>query len=208
MRGAVGVSFGGESSYTLVASYATARPQILDRLRGQVRVGRVLIFTALTAVLVAGAIHVPPFLSAGADLASRAQRLYAGNLWAQVQVSLALTGCFVPWLVYALIWRGVARGAAILAGVSAAGSLLATVMMVVTLGTYAALPAQISGVVSRLEGRSVQLAGQRKTYYLALSDGQMASASAWLKRGAPVLMWVSPRGQIGAIEPTPIGDAD
>jgi hypothetical protein len=191
-----------------VALVATARPPIaFDRLRGQVRVGRVVLFTALTAALVLGSINVPPFLPAGADLTSTAQRLYAANLWAQVQVSLVLTCCFLPWLTYALLWRGAPRGAGILTGVALAGTLLATGVTVVTLGTYAALPAQVSGVVSRLDGRSVQLAGEGKSYHLALSDGQMASASSWLKRGAPILMWVSPRGQVGAIESTATGDA-
>jgi hypothetical protein len=208
LRGVVSVRFGGELSYTLVALVATARPSIaFDRLRGRVRTGRVVVFTALSAALVLGAIHVPAFLPAGADLTSPAQRLYAANLWAQVQVTLVLTCCFLPWLTYALLWRGAPRGAWILGGVALAGTLLATAATVVTLGTYAGLPAQVSGVVSRLDGRSVQLAGERKSYYLALSDSQMTSASSWMKRGAPILMWVSPRGQVGAVEPAQTADA-
>ena len=191
-----------------MALIATGRsPIAVDRPRRQVRVRLVLSFAALTAALVAAALHVPPYLSPGADLASPVQRLYAGNLWSQVQVSLALTCCFLPWLTYALLWRGAVRGAGLLTGVAGVGTGLATALTVFTLGTYAALPAQVSGVVSRLDGRTIQLAGKGRAYYLALSDGQMASASTWLKRGAPVLMWVSPRGQVGALEPVATADA-
>jgi len=179
------------------------------RLAGQVRGGRLAVFTAATAVLVLGALHVPAFLPAGADLADPAQQLYAENLWAQVQVSLVLVGCFLPWLIYALLWRGANRGVLILSGVAAVGTALATWVTVFTLGTYAALPSSVGGVVGRLEGRTIQLAGgSGRNYYLVLSDRELASSSTWLKRGAPVVMWVSPRNQVGAIKPAATsGDA-
>jgi hypothetical protein len=195
------VRLGGHSSYTVVALAASRRNRLAVRLRGQVRIGRIMVFSAATAVLMIGAMRVPAFSPAGADLANTAQRLYADNLWAQVQLSLLLIGCFIPWLIYAMLWRGAARGAFTLGGVTLAGTALATWLTVATLGTYAALPGSVSGVVSRLEGRTIQLAGTPRTYYLALSDKQLESASGWLKRGAPVLMWVSPRGQVGALEP-------
>jgi hypothetical protein len=176
------------------------------RLRGQVRAGRLAVFLVATAAVVFGALHLPAVVPAGADLANAAQRLYAANLWAQVQVSLVLLCCFLPWLIYALLWRGAARGALTLGGVAFVGTALATGLTVVTLGTYAALPASVGGVVSRLEGRTIQLAGAGRSYYLVLSDQQMASYSSWLKRGAPVVMWVSPRSQVGAIEPAATSD--
>ncbi len=201
MAGA-GVRFGGESSYTVVAVVATARPRMaIDRFRDQVRAGRLVFFIAATAALVIGALHIPTWLPAGADLADPAQRLYAENLWAQVQVSLVFIGCFLPWLIYALLWKGAARGALILGGVAVAGTALATFVTVVTVGTYAALPSLVGGVVSRREGRIIQLAGAGKSYYLVLSDRQLVSSSPWLKRGVRVVMWVSPRSQVGAIEP-------
>jgi hypothetical protein len=86
------------------------------------------------------------------------------------------------------------------------GTALATGLTVVTLGTYAALPGSVGGVVSRLQGRTIQLAGGGRNYYLVLSDQQMASSSSWLKRGASVVMWVSPRSQVGAIEPAATSD--
>ena len=203
----MGVRFGGESSYTVVAVVATRRPgTAVVRLRGQVRAGRLVVFTAATIALVLCVSHLPSFLPAGADLADPAQRLYAENLWAQVQASLVLIGCFLPWLTYALLWRGANRGVLILGGVAVAGTSLATLVAVMRIGTYAALPSSVAGVVSRLEGRTIELEGAGKTYYLVLSDQQMASSSTWLKRGAPVVMWVSPRSQVGAIEPAAPSD--
>lgn len=192
--------FGGESSYTLVASVAT-RAAALERFQGQVRFGRLAIFTAATLATVLVTLHIPPFLSAGADLANPAQRLYAGNLWSQVQVSLVLLGCFLPWLCYALLWRGAARGALAVTAVALTGTSLATLLTAITLGAYAALPDSMGGVVGRIQGRTIELAGQGKTYYLALSDDQITSATSWLKPGVPVRMWVSPRGQVAALEP-------
>ncbi|HEY0492247.1 MAG TPA: hypothetical protein VGD57_02100 [Candidatus Dormibacteraeota bacterium] len=183
-----------------MALVATGRSLIIGRIRGRVRAGRLLVFTALSAGLVLGALRLPPFLPAGADLANQAQRLYAENLWSQVQLSLVLVGCFLPWLTYALLWRGAARGAAIVAGLALSGTVLATWVTVITVGTYAALPASVVGVVTRVDGRSIQLAGASGAYYLALSDEEMASSSTWLKPGSAVMMWVSRRGQVGAIE--------
>jgi len=181
---------------------ATRRPGIaLERLKGQVRPGRLAVFAATTVVMLFGALHLPAFLPAGADLADPAQRVYAENLWTQVQVSLGLVGCFLPWLTYAMLWKGANRGALILGAVALAGTALATLVAVVTVGTYAALPSSVAGVVSRFQGRTLQLEGAKQTYYLVLSDRQLTSSSTWLKRGAPVVIWVSPRSQVGAIEP-------
>jgi len=140
-------------------------------------------------------------MAAGADLTHPIQRLYAANLWSQVQVSLAVIACFLPWLVYALLWRGARIGTTGLAILAAAGTVLGTWITLLTVDGYAALPKPVIGTVVRIEGRQLQLAGPPGRYYLAVSDNQIGAAGAWLKPGTSVRLWVSPRGQVGAIEP-------
>jgi hypothetical protein len=196
------VRFGGESSYTPVALAATLRaPLALGRFRGQLRPGRMALWLAGTLALLVAALHVEAFIPGGADLADPAQRLYAANLWDQVQISLMLVSCFLPWLLYALLWRGAASGAVVLAAVGFAGTSLGTWLTLLTIGAYLSLPGAVTGVVVQLDGHTVRLDGARGPYYLALSEDQLRASSSWFKTGVPVLLWVSPRNQVGAVEP-------
>jgi len=64
--------------------------------------------------------------------------------------------------------------------------------------SYAALPRQVVGVVDRVQGRVIAIRGDG-SYYLVLSDRELAAARSWLKAGASVELWVSPRGHAGAV---------
>ncbi len=194
--------FGGESSYTVVAIPATLQgaPVAAPR-RLAVRPGRIAACAAISVGLIALALHLKPFMPAGADLADPLQRLYAANLWGQVQVSLAVIGCFLPWFIYALVWRGAPLGTVVLAVLAAAGTVLGTWITIAMVDGYAALPRSVSGTVARVDGRLLQLTGPPGRYYLALSDAQLQASGGWLKRGTVVQLWVSPRGQVGAMGP-------
>ena len=196
--------FGGESSYTVVALPATAEaPTLAWQFSQQVRPIPIVATVAASGLMMLGAMHLPPFMAAGADLADPLQRVYATNLWGQVQVSLLVISGFLPWLIYALAWKGAARGALLLGMVALVGTGLGTWITLVTVDTYAGLPRPVTGTISRLEGRTLSLAGPSATYYLALSDSEMAAAAPSLKVGRSVLLWVSPRGQVGAVESGP-----
>lgn len=55
-----------------------------------VRTGRVALTLVVSVALLGLALHVPPFIPAGADLADGRQRDYAANIWQEMQTSLAL----------------------------------------------------------------------------------------------------------------------
>lgn len=196
--------FGGESSYTVVAVPATAlTPTLTRRFTQQVRPIPIVATLAASGLLMVGALHLPPFMPAGADLADPLQRAYAANLWGQVQVSLLLISGFLPWLIYAVVLKGAARGALLLGIAGTAGTVLGTWITLVTVDTYAGLPRPVTGTIGRLEGRTLSLTGPSAAYYLAMSDSEMAAAAPSLKAGRSVLLWVSPRGQVGAVDSGP-----
>jgi hypothetical protein len=68
--------------------------------------------------------------------------------------------------------------------------------------SYSALPQQITGVVDRLQGRVVSMRGDG-SYYLVISDSELNGDRSWLRPGAYVRMWVSPRGHAGAVNLLP-----
>jgi hypothetical protein len=68
--------------------------------------------------------------------------------------------------------------------------------------SYTALPREVIGTVDRIQGRVITLRGDG-TYYLVLSDGELRAASSWVRPGAYVRMWVSPRGHAGAMNLVP-----
>ena len=107
--------------------------------------------------------------------------------------------------MYALLWQGAAWGRRILLAVATIGVVLTTWFALLSAQSYAALPHQVNGVVDRIQGRTVWLAGEG-SYYIVLSDSEMLNAQAWLRPGASVSMWVSPRGHAGAVNPAGIGD--
>ena len=144
-------------------------------------------------------------MAAGADLTDSVQRDYAANIWRETQTSLGLVILVLPWLVYALIWPGAAWGRRALLAVATIAVVLTTWFALLSAQSYAALPKQVSGVVDRLEGRVIWLRGG-SPYYIALSDAELRSAEAWLRPGASVTMWVSPRGHAAAVNPAGIGD--
>jgi hypothetical protein len=168
-----------------------------------IRVGHVGSTLAISAGLIVVALHLSPVMTAGADLADAGQRIYAANLWQEVQVSLALIALFLPWLSYGLLWRGAPWGSRILVVMAAAGTLVGTAITLVGVESYAALPRAVTGVISRIDGRTVWLQSPRAGYYLVLSDSQLARSRASLRAGRAVTLWVSPRGQVGDVEPSP-----
>lgn len=151
------------------------------------------------------ALHVPPFMASGADLTDSGQRDYARNIWQETQTSLALVAIVLPWLVYGLLWHGAAWGRRVLLGVATAGAITVTWLAVLSAQSYAALPRQVTGVVDRLQGRTIWLRGGG-SYHLVLSDFELNSAQPWLRPGTSVFMWVSPRGHAGSVSPAEIGN--
>jgi len=171
----------------------------------EVRFLRVAVTLIISLVAMVLALHVPPFMAAGADLADSAQRDYAQNIWQETQTSLALVAIVLPWLVYGLMWQGAPWGRRILVGLATAGVVLTTWLALLSAQSYAALPRSVTGVVDRVDGRVITLRGDG-TYLLVLSDTELKSAQSWLHRGTNVMMWVSPRAHAGSVSPAAIGD--
>src|SRR5207248_8228061 len=171
-----------------------------------VRLRRVGLTLAISIGLLALALHVPSFLPSGADLTNSSQRAYAGNIWQETQTSLALVAIVLPWLVYALLWEGTPWGRRILLVIATAGVVLTTWFALLSAQSYAALPQQVSGIVDRVEGRVI---AQRDgaSYYLVLSDRELNTARSWLRAGASVTLWVSPRGHVGSVSALGTGPA-
>jgi hypothetical protein len=167
-------------------------------LPADVRLGRVAITLAASVVLVMLALHVPAFMTSGADMADSAQRAYAANIWQETQTSLALVAVVLPWLAYGLMWQGAPWGRLILLVIATAGVVVTTWFSLLSAQSYAALPQRITGVVDRVQGRVIALRGDG-TYSLVLSDRELSASGSWLRPGASVQLWVSPRGHVGAI---------
>ena len=167
-------------------------------LPADVRFGRVALTLAVSIALFLVALHVPAFMTSGADMTDSTQREYAANIWQESQTSLALVAIVLPWLLYALLWQGAPWGRRILLAIATTGVVVTTWFAVLSAQSYTALPKQVVGVVERLQGRVIALRGDG-TYYLVLSDSQLSAAHSWLRPGASVELWVSPRGHAGAV---------
>jgi hypothetical protein len=166
-------------------------------LPSQVRFGRVALTLVVSIALFLLALHIPAFMTPGADMTDSGQRGYAANIWQESQTSLALIAIVLPWLLYALLWQGAAWGRRGLLAIATAGVVVTTWFAVLSTQSYTALPKQVVGVVARVQGRVIALQGDA-TYYLVLSDAELNAAQAWLRPGASVELWVSPRGHVGA----------
>jgi ABC-type tungstate transport system substrate-binding protein len=167
-------------------------------LPDDVRFGRVALTLAVSIALFLLALHVPAFMAPGADMTDGAQRGYATNIWQETQTSLALVAIVLPWLVYALLWQGAPWGRRILLVIATAGVVVTTWCAVLSAQSYAALPRQVVGVVDRVQDRVIALRGDG-SYYLVLSDRELAASRSWLRPGASIQLWVSPRGHVGAV---------
>jgi ABC-type tungstate transport system substrate-binding protein len=163
-----------------------------------VRLGQVAVTLVVSIALFVLALHVPSFMAAGADMTDSAQRDYAANIWQETQTSLALVAIVLPWLVYALLWQGAPWGRRILLAIATAGVVLTTWFALLSAQSYAALPQQVSGVVDRVEGRVIALR-DGASYYLVLSDRELNTDRSWLRAGASVTLWISPRGHVGSV---------
>jgi Na+/H+ antiporter NhaD/arsenite permease-like protein len=170
-----------------------------------VRFLRVAVTLVVSVVALVLALHVPPFMAAGADLSDSAQRDYAQNIWQEVQTSLGLVVLVLPWLVYGLMWQGAAWGRRILIAVATAGVVLTTWFALLSAQSYTALPQHVTGVVDRIEGRTITLRSGG-SYLLVVSDSELKADHSWLRAGTPVMMWVSPREHAGSISPSAVGD--
>jgi hypothetical protein len=163
-----------------------------------VRFLAVTVTLAASIILALIALQLPPFVPAGANLSEPAQADYAANIWPESQVSLLMLALFLPWLIYAVIQRGSLAGRIVVFALGLAGVSVSTWAVTVSLESYMARPQAVSGFVVGIDGRNVTLdCGVRSTYHLAISDRQFEFAQSWLRRGAPVLLYVSPRGQAG-----------
>jgi hypothetical protein len=182
----------------LRASSVSARPA--RSIIKDVRLRRVALTLVVSVALLLLALHVPPFIRAGADLSDSGQRDYAANIWQEMQSSLALLAIVAPWLVYGLLWQGAPWGRRILLAAATAGVVVTTWFALVSAQSYTALPRQVTGVVDRVEGRVIALQGDGR-YYLVLSDAELNAAAGLLQPGNRVLLWVSPRGHVGAVNP-------
>ncbi len=167
-------------------------------LPDDVRFGRVVLTLVVSIALFVLALHVPAFMASGADMTDSAQRDYATNIWQETQTSLALVALVLPWLVYALLWQGAPWGRRILLTLATAGVVVTTWFAVLSAQSYAALPRHVVGVVDRVQGRVITLLGDG-SYYLVLSDAELNGDRSWLRPGANVELWVSPRGHAGAV---------
>jgi hypothetical protein len=179
---------------TLTATLAGLKPRSVS-LR-TIRLGRVAVTLLLTAGLIMGATRLGALVPAGADLGDPTQRSYALNIWQEAQTSLALLAIFLPWLVYALLFKGSRWGGGILLVVAAVGTMAGTWLTSLSLQSYAALPRLVTGVVASVDGRQLSLSGGAAVY-LVIADPELAAATPWLKPGVPVTLWVSPRGHAG-----------
>jgi hypothetical protein len=167
-------------------------------LPADVRFGRVAFTLVVSIALFLLALHVPAYITPGADMTDRAQRDYAANIWQESQTSLALVALVLPWLLYALLWQGAPWGRRILLAIATAGVLVTTWFAGVSAQSYTALPRQVVGVVDRVQGRIIALRGG-PTYYLVVSDREFDADRVWLRAGVTVSLWVSPRGHAGAV---------
>jgi len=180
----------------MTATLSTLKPRSLTRR--DIRLGQVAVTLLLTVGLIAGATRLGAVVPAGADLADPTQRAYAVNIWQETQTSLALLAIFLPWLVYGLLFRGSRWGGGILLAVAAVGTVAGSWLTCLSMQSYAALPRLVSGVVAQVDGRQLSLTGGLGLY-LVISDSELAAARPWLKPGAPVTLWVSPRSHAGYV---------
>lgn len=167
-------------------------------LPDDIRLGRVVLTLVVSIALFLLALHVPAFMAPGADMTDSAQRDYAANIWQETQTSLAMVAVVLPWLVYALLWRGAPWGRRILLTIATAGVIVTTWFALLSAQSYTALPRQVTGVVDRVQGRLIALRGGG-SYYLVVSDQELNADRSWLRPGANVALWVSPRGHAGAV---------
>lgn len=170
-----------------------------------IRFLRVAVTLVVSVVAFVLALHVPPFMAAGADLSDSAQRDYAQNIWQEVQTSLGLVVLVLPWLVYGLMWQGAAWGRRILIAVATVGVVVTTWFALLSAQSYTALPQHVAGVVDRIQGRTITL-GNGGSYLLVVSDSELNADQSWLHVGSSVMMWVSPRKHAGSISPAAVGD--
>jgi hypothetical protein len=167
-------------------------------LPDDIRMGRVAVTLAISIGLLLLALHVPPFMAAGADLADSGQREYARNIWQEAQTSLALVAIVLPWLVYGLLWQGAPWGRRTLLAAATVGVVVTTWLALLSAQSYSALPQHVTGVVDHVQGRTIALRGG-PGYYLVISDAELRSAQTWLQPGTMVILWVSPRGHAGYV---------
>ena len=187
-----------------VAAWRSLRVRSLA-LPTDLRLGHVALTLAISLLALVAFLHVPPFMATGADLSDSAQGEYAQNIWQEVQTSLGLVALVLPWLVYALLWPGAAWGRRILLALSTAAVVFTTYLALLSAQSYTALPRQVTGLVGQIQGRTIKLQGDG-SYYLVLSDTQLRAEAGWLRPGVGVLLWVSPRGHVGAVERAVLGD--
>jgi hypothetical protein len=173
-------------------------------LPADVRFGRVAFTLVVSIALFLLALHVPAYITPGADMTDRAQRDYAANIWQESQTSLALVALVLPWLLYALLWQGAAWGRRFLLVIATGGVVVSTWFVVLSAQSYTALPKQVVGVVERVQGRVIALR-DGGSYYLVLSDRELSADGSWLRPGADIMLWVSPRGHAGSVSSVTIG---
>ena len=181
---------------TMTATLSALKPRILVRPR--IRLAALAVTLLLSVGLIVAATKLSPLVTGGADLGDPTQRGYALNIWQETQTSVALLAVFLPWLLYGLVLRGSRWGSAVLLALAAIGTAAGTWLTCLSLQSYAALPQLVTGAVARADGRQLSLTDGRAVY-LVISDAQLAAAEPWLKPGASVTLWVSPRGHAGYV---------
>jgi hypothetical protein len=198
--------------YTSVALPARELAATTPRQRILIRGRSLIALAAVTAVLIAVAILLPPFVPAGADLKDTNQAAYVRAIWPETQISLAVLMIFLPSLCYAIAAGGAAWGRLLIGSASLLGVAVATFYVVISLQSYIAKPEVVYGSVTSLNGRTVCLQygtlslivgneAMTRCFALDVPSEELRGAQNWVQQHEYVEVLVSPRGHVGFIAP-------
>jgi hypothetical protein len=199
--------------YTSVALPARELAATTPRQRILIRGRSLIALAAVTAVLIAVAVLLPPIVPAGADLKDASQAAYARAIWPETQISLAVLMIFLPSFVYALIVRGAALGRLLIGSISVLGVALATFYVIISLESYVAKPEVVYGFVTQLKGNSICVEPFQgigvwgrptppvRCFALEVPSNELRGDASWVSDMRMVKILVSPRGHVGFIAP-------
>jgi len=147
------------------------------------------------------AVHLPPFVVSGANLADPAQADYARNLWSHTTPVLAAVAAIFPVLVIYAIWPTIVAGyrSAVLA-VCILGLCTASLFALEGLNAYRQAPIPVNGKVTSFHDREISQCGF-PSHHLLISDTDLRQTQAWVKPGVAVLLYLTPAGDAAYLGP-------